>query len=380
MRCTIKGRLYDLSSFRHPGGDAVFEILRSRQTDPDLTNMLYLYHRDPESILSQILPKYEVYAVSITYTDSTDFTNYMRLKRRVHEAIRERSLSTGWSSMEWAIHGIILGVYLIMWCLYLSRPTWWSAIGLALIVSWWGSNIVHEVSHRVGWTGRRANLMRILENIACPFLDADQWFYDHAYLHHSYTNTGKDPDVSSVDWVRFLPNGRWRAYHQYQSAYLPLLATMTTFVKGVWPSVIHEINLASMMSFLVVLWCSRNDMMKFLVLFMLPGPLFIMPAMLNHVQHECTLGEEHTDFLRHQLSTTINYRTNWFTRLLSFNLDIQIEHHLFPNIAHSTLRRVQDVVQGFCKEYNLPYLEKPSMWAAYRDFQSIFRQLGKKTI
>jgi len=219
---------------------------------------------------------------------------------------------------------------------------------------------------------------KVMENIAAPFMDMDQWFYDHVFLHHSYTNSKKDPDVSGApDVLRFLPDGvRWN-HHRYQHVYLPWISGLTVFAKGLLPSILCRFNPVSVLLFVMIVWQSRFDMMKCLVLFMLPGPLFIIPAMLNHIQEECTIGgEPHDDFLVHQLETTVNYRTNRLTRLLSFNLDIQVEHHLFPNIAHSTLRRVQHVIRDFCHEHDLPYHEKPDMWTAYQDFQKLFATLG----
>ena len=63
------------------------------------------------------------------------------------------------------------------------------------------------------------------------------------------------------------------------------------------------------------------------------------------------------------MTSAVNYRTDdALTRLMTFGLDIQIEHHLFPNLPHSTLRKIQPIVRDFCEKRDIPYSEKLSMF------------------
>jgi len=43
--------------------------------------------------------------------------------------------------------------------------------------------------------------------------------------------------------------------------------------------------------------------------------------------------------------------------LFQGGLNLQIEHHLFPTIPRNNLLAVRPLVQQFCKEQNIPYLE-----------------------
>jgi linoleoyl-CoA desaturase len=71
------------------------------------------------------------------------------------------------------------------------------------------------------------------------------------------------------------------------------------------------------------------------------------------------------DFLYNQVSSAINYRTdNPISRYICFGLDIQIEHHLFPNIPHSSLGQIQPVVKLYCDKNDIPYTEYPNMGLA----------------
>ena len=98
-----------------------------------------------------------------------------------------------------------------------------------------------------------------------------------------------------------------------------------------------------------------------LIFYSLTGFLFLTTAQLSHIQPECVKSESN-DFLENQVTSTMNYRTDSIVaRYMCFGLDIQIEHHLFPNIPHSTLRQVQHIVREYCAENGIPYIEKSNV-------------------
>jgi fatty acid desaturase len=116
------------------------------------------------------------------------------------------------------------------------------------------------------------------------------------------------------------------------------------------------------------------------VLYGLTGMLFLSIAQLSHIQHECIQphAEHKNDFLYNQVSSSINYRTDDpITRCLCFGLDIQIEHHLFPHIPHSSLRRIQHVVRRYCEQHDVPYVEKPSVFHALCSYLRYLYRMGR---
>jgi fatty acid desaturase len=105
-----------------------------------------------------------------------------------------------------------------------------------------------------------------------------------------------------------------------------------------------------------------------LVFYLLTGFLFLFIAQLSHIQPEC-VNNKSNDFLVNQVTSTINYRTdNIVTRFLCFGLDIQIEHHLFPNIPHSTLRQIQPVVRDYCAQNGVIYIEMPDVFEMAKSY------------
>ena len=67
---------------------------------------------------------------------------------------------------------------------------------------------------------------------------------------------------------------------------------------------------------------------------------------------------------------------SWFWNNFSGGLNHQIEHHLFPSICHSNYPYIQDVVEGTCVEFGVPYLSEPNLWIAYRKMLRHLSYLG----
>ena len=109
------------------------------------------------------------------------------------------------------------------------------------------------------------------------------------------------------------------------------------------------------------------------------GLTFGLISQLSHIQHECIQinTENKNDFLYNQVSSSMNYRTDDpITRFLCFGLDIQIEHHLFPNIPHSSLRQIQHIVRGYCEKNDIPYIEKLSIFPTIYSYICYLYKMG----
>jgi fatty acid desaturase len=66
---------------------------------------------------------------------------------------------------------------------------------------------------------------------------------------------------------------------------------------------------------------------------------------------------DRSDFLRRQVLTSRNVTGGWLTDLALGGLNYQIEHHLFPSMPRSNLRRAQPLVREFCRQRELPYCQ-----------------------
>ena len=55
---------------------------------------------------------------------------------------------------------------------------------------------------------------------------------------------------------------------------------------------------------------------------------------------------------------------NWWTHLFG-GINMQIEHHIFPNMSHVHYPTIAPIVEEFCKKKGYPYVSHPSLWSAY---------------
>jgi len=125
----------------------------------------------------------------------------------------------------------------------------------------------------------------------------------------------------------------------------------------------------------ILYWCGIYNT---LVFYLFSGFLFLVIAQVSHIQPECIKGASN-DFLVNQVTSTINYRTDhFFTRFLCFGLDIQIEHHLFPNIPHSTLRQIQPVVRDYCAQNGITYIERSDVFEMAKTYWWHLYEMSKE--
>ena len=85
-------------------------------------------------------------------------------------------------------------------------------------------------------------------------------------------------------------------------------------------------------------------------------------------------GEE-LDFLRSQVLTSRNVRSNPITDLLYGSLNYQIEHHLFPTMPRCNIRRAHKIVRAYCGEIGVQYYET-SIYRSYHEILSFLHEVG----
>ena len=88
---------------------------------------------------------------------------------------------------------------------------------------------------------------------------------------------------------------------------------------------------------------------------------------------------EANDWAAVQCQTSVNWSSgSWFWNHFSGGLNHQIEHHLFPSIAHTNYVLIQPVVEETCKEFGVPYRSEPSLFAAYKGMMRHLKALGNE--
>ncbi|MFJ8797130.1 fatty acid desaturase family protein [Streptomyces sp. NPDC102487] len=78
----------------------------------------------------------------------------------------------------------------------------------------------------------------------------------------------------------------------------------------------------------------------------------------NHKGMPVRDGEkEDLDWLTRQVVTSRNLKPSRFSDFFYGGLNYQIEHHLFPSMPRTNLRKAQPIVKEFCLRSGLPYVE-----------------------
>lgn len=373
-RYKIHDKLYDLTDFVkvHPGGTEMFKYLKQ---DTNITPMIYAYHKNPKKNL-EILPRYEVPLTDVLIGYDTNYTydKYCELKELVYSYIQTHKIPLYWSNKEIAYNSFMFCVYLGIWGYCLWNPNYLSMILLMFILIGFNALVFHETAHYTGFKNQKINKM-ISSFIGCPFLSVDEWKERHNYLHHSFTNTEYDEDFDKSKFIlRHSNNHTLYTHHKFQYLYASIL-----FILNGYNRTILFIKVKDYASLLVVIllyyWFG---MINALILFGSVGFVSTFIDNLSHIQDEC-ITDHKNDFLYNQVSSAMNYRTDDFiTRIMSFGLDIQIEHHLFPTIPHSSLRNIQHIVRDYCDKNNVPYIEKPSIFQPICSYISYLYKMGNQ--
>ena len=84
----------------------------------------------------------------------------------------------------------------------------------------------------------------------------------------------------------------------------------------------------------------------------------------NHKGMPIIGAEQKLDYLRRQVVTSRNVRGGWFVDQLLGGLNYQVEHHLFPSMPRTHLRKAQRLVRTYCAQHRIPYTET-GLFASY---------------
>lgn len=81
--------------------------------------------------------------------------------------------------------------------------------------------------------------------------------------------------------------------------------------------------------------------------------------LISHLATQVFTKAEETQlqFFEFQMRTSRNLRSYWWNHWFHGGLELQIEHHLFPQLPRHNLRSIRPHVQAICEAYGVPYEE-----------------------
>lgn len=277
---------------------------------------------------------------------------------------------------------------------FILRDSWWQLV-LAVYFAFVFTQIAflgHDAGHRQILRTRRANGLAglIFANLLVG-VSFGWWVGKHNRHHSNPNHVDLDPDFSILA-IAFTADqacakqGLIRLIVRFQAyLFFPLLLLEAA-----------QLHLASMRA--VLRGTGRaNSLEAFLLLTHGGGHLAALLAVLsplratifvlvqqglfglymaccfapNHKGMPVLNGEKKADYLRRQVLTSRNVRGGRLVDFLFGGLNYQIEHHLFPSMPRSCLRRAQPLVREFCSERGIPYTEH----SLIRAYSEILRHL-----
>ncbi len=87
------------------------------------------------------------------------------------------------------------------------------------------------------------------------------------------------------------------------------------------------------------------------------------------------LMKEKLDFLRMQVLTARNVKSNLLTDVWFGGLNYQIEHHLFPSMPRNNCGKASKIIKSFCQQEAIPHYEA-GVLQTYKEILSHFHQIG----
>jgi fatty acid desaturase len=276
-------------------------------------------------------------------------------------------------------------------CLFfiLSRPDlgWLWRAPVAMLGAWFLTGAAmcgHDGAH--GAASDRPWVNTLLAQLGFTLLgglSVTYWRQKHNILHHPNVNVAKtDPDVEQgflalsnrqhgegSALVRFLQRHAQVYGFWLLGAPLVLVDLRFSSLRFVLGQIFrgtatraHYADLAWIVAH-YLLWLAlpcalvpwQTVLMVYAILTPLAGYLLTFIFAPAHMPYPVVKAS--SDALLLQLTSTRNFRTNWFFRFTLVGLDRQIEHHISPKLSHFDLEPAREIVQAYCSRHGLPYNE-----------------------
>ncbi|HEY4238188.1 MAG TPA: acyl-CoA desaturase [Kofleriaceae bacterium] len=208
------------------------------------------------------------------------------------------------------------------------------------------------------------------------------WHNKHDRLHHGHPNVeGLDPDImpfpfssSRGDHERCGRKQRWFQRNLQRWVFWPMSTLMALGMRRssllylarfegkrgrAW-RIEAACTLAHYVFWLVIPSLIFGPLATFLVysaIWALVGVCLALVFAPAHMGMPVTRTQNH-DWL-HQIETTRNLELPRFISFFFIGLDYQVEHHIFPKIAHAQLPRAAEITRAWCARQGIPYLSQP---------------------
>ncbi len=341
---------------------------------------------------------------------------HSELRKRVQAYFDEKGISATGNINLFTKAIILVTAFVAIYIhLIFFTPHWYIAIPecilLGGLIAAIGFNVMHDGSHGSFSTKKWKNK---LASASLSMLGANHfmWNMKHNMLHHSFTNVdGVDDDIEIGVLMRMAPTQKRYKLHRFQHFYFWFLYMLLYvfwifftdyrkyFTQKIGNVPLKKMNVKDHIEFwvtkiyhgfifialpiIMVGWFYW--LMGFLLATLVSGLVLSIVFQLAHtVEHthfpvaDFDSNKLQDEFAAHQIKTTANFATkNKLVSWLVGGLNFQIEHHLFPKISHVHYPAISKIVKTVCSEYQLTYIEYPTVRRAIVAHVRFLKHLGK---
>jgi len=395
MQIVVGTAVYDLSSFKHPGGElALFGMANA----PHPLQLLFQYHEFTPERLLKILAPYCISAKPATVDEVASarqpFERVIELRLRIKRAMKSqlRRLRTwetrftqtlrllGWPAFVAFVAATANGgpsvraCAVVLYAAYVHAVLVWSLHGQSHVVSGGSDHISYC------WS-------------CLPFAPHSlAWFMQHTVLHHSFTGVAHnahavtadnhvafDPDVRFSGVLRLSPDEEWQPHHRYQWLYAPLALGLTVWAllidmfllatkgqlqlyedtkvvlagphEGRWLTGLLLGSIGAVVGAVVLGGMPIGSFLAAMTLCSFTVGYVNIPTHTNLLTSHAFDGD---DYFASQLAESTSYGGH-VANLLTAGLSKQVEHHIFPNAPFCALPLMTPIVRKYAAEQNVRY-------------------------
>ncbi|MEP7262919.1 MAG: acyl-CoA desaturase [Bacteroidota bacterium] len=304
-------------------------------------------------------------------------------------------------------------IYVLL--VFFTPPVWISIVLCALLgvnFAAIGFNVMHDGAHG-SYSGKKTINEIMAYSLNLMGGSSYIWKIKHNLIHHSFTNVeGMDDDIDIRPFMRVNEDQPRYWFHRFQHIYFLLLYGMSYFLwvyfqdfqkyfsKKIGDTPLRKMSVKDHFIF----WISKlvyisvfviipifkiglaDTLIGYGIAVFVCGVMIAVVFQLAHVITETSFPrpDENTSKINnewavHQLETTANFSThNKFVSWLVGGLNFQVEHHLFPRISHVHYPAISKLVRDTCAEFNVVYLEHPTVISAVRSHIKHLRIMGRR--
>jgi fatty acid desaturase len=373
----IDGEDYNVSEFAkiHPGGNIIEQYDVSKV--PDATDAFNTFH-SRSNMARKTLASLRMTRSADTVTDTvivnkaeSDFR--MMINRwRKNGLFESRLISFGiWASV---IFSITIGGFYLM---SVGRPV---LGGIVVGIGWTHCGFVQHHAAHLAMTG-----LPEYDFVVAAFFESvlkggsNRWWRNRHNKHHAMPNSIKyDGDLRTTPFfawdevlVKRVPTPLLRIQHllflPMLAMYVPLFFVTTKLYvlrKRYWDEIGLIVIHFYMISHFFTNW---SDLIAFYGIgYGLQGVYLGTMFGLSHFAMP-RIDDTTTDWAEWQLKSTCNWGTrSIFAEYISGFLNLQIEHHLVPQMPAENYKLVVDDVREYAKSHDLPYVELTFYQALYK--------------